>query len=254
MNKRDEDRRFWSDGHGIHHLATFGERLLVGFVDWAAALFIGGAVGAIVTVTYVYWSAEYVHVYGFTAPVAKLNWYVFGTAETGGILLFEPVAFMFATIVHIAYVIMLARRNDTLGQVAFSLKIKRDNLESLGLRRCLVHKFVGSPGLLLPYILLLLLGILFVVLKGFEAMFYERIDLLGILSTPVNRIWSIGVDAYWIVAPILIVVNHVWVLRDTKYRTLHDVILDTVMVQDRILSTNHAAFPSTGREPVERWD
>ncbi len=254
MNKSAKRPRYWTDGHSIHHLATFGERLLVGFVDWAAALFIGGAAGAIVTVAYVYWNSEPVHVYGIAGSAVNLNWYVFGTAGTGGILLFEPVAFMFATIVHIVYAIMLARGNNTLGQMAFTLKIKRDNLDLLGLRRCLLHKFVGSPGLVLPYILLLSLGMLFFVLRGFEAVFDQRIDLLGILSDPVTRIWSVGVDVYWILAPILAVVNHLWVFGDAKHRTPHDVMLDTVMVQDRVLSTNPAAFPSTGRETVERWD
>ena len=63
-----------------------------------------------------------------------------------------------------------------------------------------------------------------------------------------------GVDVYWIMAPVLVVVNHVWILKSAKGRAPHDIMLDAVFVQDRILSTNRAAFPSTGRAPVERWD
>ena len=34
MSEASDKRRFWSDGHGIYHIATFGERLFAGFLDW----------------------------------------------------------------------------------------------------------------------------------------------------------------------------------------------------------------------------
>ena len=224
-----------------------------GFVDWAVALFVGVTVGASVTVYYVYAVAE--TSVGFDGRrTLELNWYVFGTAETGGILLFEPMVFVVATIVHFVSAILLGRGVNTLGYRAFRLRAKRDNLDQLGVMRCLLHRFVGSPGLVLPYLLIMLLGALFVVLQVFEALFGQRFDLLGILSDPVTGIWSVGVDVYWITAPILVVINHVWILKNAKGQAPHDIVLDTVLVQDRILSTNRAAFPSVGREPVERWD
>ncbi len=253
MAGESDRRRFWSDGHGIYHIATFGERAFAGFVDWAVALFVGVAVGASVTVYYVYATAESsVGLDGL--QTLDLNWYVFGTAETGGILLYEPVVFVVATIVHLVSAILLARGVNTLGYRAFRLRVNRDNLDSLGVTRCVLHRFVGSPGLVLPYALIVLLGVLFGILKGFDVLFAQRIDLLGILSDPVTGIWSVGVDVYWILAPVLVVLNHVWIFKGAKGRAPHDIMLDTVFVQDRILSTNRAAFPSKGRAPVERWD
>ena len=253
MAGESDRRRFWSDGHGIYHIATFGERAFAGFVDWAVALFVVGAVGASVTVYYVYATAE-TSVGLDGRRTLDLNWYVFGMAETGGILLYEPVVFMVATIVHLVSAIMLARGINILGYRAFRLRVKRDNLDSLGVTRCVLHKFVGSPGLVLPYVLIVLLGLLFGTLKSLDVLFDQRIDLLGILSDPVTGIWSVGVDVYWILAPVLVVLNHVWILKTAKGRAPHDIMLDTVVIQDRILSTNRAAFPSTGRAPVERWD
>lgn len=253
MAGESERRRFWSDGHGIYHIATFGERAFAGFVDWAVALFVGLGVGASATVYYVYETGE-VSIGLDGRRIQELNWYVFGTAETGGILLIEPMVFVVATIVHLVSAILLARGSNTLGYRAFRLRVKRDNLDRLGLARCVLHRFVGSPGLVLPYVLIALLGLLFGVLKLFETLFAQRIDLLGILSNPVTAIWSVGVDVYWIVAPVLVVMNHVSILKSAKGRAPHDIVLDTVVVQDRILSTNHAAFTPGGREPVERWD
>ena len=253
MAGETDRRRFWSDGHGIYHIATFGERAFAGFVDWAVALFVGLAVGASVTVYYVYATAESSVAFDGRRTL-ELNWYVFGTAETGGILLFEPMVFLVATIVHFVSAIMLGWGINTLGYRAFRLSVKRDNLDSLGVTRCVLHRFIGSPGLVLPYLLIVSLGVLFGTLKGFEVVFDQRFDLLGILSDPVTRIWSVGVYVYWILAPVLVVLNHVWILKTAKGRAPHDIMLDTVMVQDRILSTNPDAFPAVGRDPVERWD
>ena len=245
MDKASDKRRFWSDGHGIYHIATFGERFYAGLVDWAVALFIGGFVGATVTVAYVYLTAKSRY---------DINWYVYGRAETGGILLFEPVTFAFATIVHLVFAIRLARGDNTLGYRALRLRIERDNLDRLGLMRCLLHKFIGSPGLALPYLLFLSLGMVSLFSLNFEAVYDQRIGPMGILRHLVTNSWPLGVYIYWIAAPIIVVINHLWVLVDAKSRAPHDIMLDTVVVQDRILSTNRAAFPSTGRAPVARWD
>ena len=186
MAGETDRRRFWSDGHGIYHIATFGERAFAGFVDWAVALFVGFAVGASVTVYYVYATAE--SSVGLDGRrTLELNWYVFGTAETGGILLYEPVSFVVATMVHLVSAILLALGVNTLGYRAFRLRVKRDNLDSLGVTRCVLHKFVGSPGLVLPYVLIVLLGLLFGILKVVEVLLAQRIDLLGILSDPSDR-------------------------------------------------------------------
>ncbi len=245
MSGTSDVRRFWSDGHGIYHVATFGERLFASSLDWLVALSVGSFLGSVVTVTYVVRVSE---------PDEELDWYVFGEPETGGIFLFWPVMFVFATIVHIAFAWMLARRGETIGYHALKLKLKRDNLEPLGLRRCMLRKFVGSPGLILPYVLVVVLSMLFMCLKVSEWLFDTRVDLFGILSDPVLGIWSFGVTTYWIATPILVAVNHIRVNKDAKGRMPHDVMLDILVVQDRILSTNRASFPSTGRAPVERWD
>lgn len=77
MNGASGKRRYWSDGHGIYHVATMGERLFAG--EWLAAIFIGVIIAASLTVEFVYSRAE---------TPEEVNWYVFGDGVTGGILLF----------------------------------------------------------------------------------------------------------------------------------------------------------------------
>ena len=244
MSNGSDKRRYWSDGRGIYHLATLGERFYAGFMEWVLALFIGGFVGSFVTVTYVYLTAKSRY---------DINWYVYGSAKSGGILLFEPVTLVFATIVHLVMAVRLARGEGTFGYRRLRLRVERDNLDRLGLVRSLLHKFFGSPGIALAYVLILSLGLLSLFSLNFEAVFNGRIGPGGILRHVVTNSWPVGVDIYWIAAPILVVVNHVWVLVDQKSRMPHDLVLDTVVVQERILSTNPKVFPPAGSRTVERW-
>ena len=240
-----DKRRFWSDGDGIYHIATFGERLFAGFWEWVAAVFIGGFVAASVTVWFVLTRAE---------TPEEVNWYVFGDGVTGGILLFFPLMLAFPAIVHLVSGIVLASVGQGLGYRAMMLRVRRDNLEELDWRRVMIRQFIGSPGLMLPFLLMVLGGGLYLCLRVIALMFGVGIDVLDVSDDQVNRIWSIFVRTYWITVPILVFANHLWMRIDAKGRPPHDVLLDVVVIQDRILSTNRAAFPPTGREPVERWD
>ena len=244
MSEGSDKRRYWSDGHGIYHVATIGERFYAGLLDWVLALFIGGFVGAWVTGMYVYLTAKSRY---------DIDWYVYGSAKSGGILLFEPVTLLFATVVHLVMAVRLARGEGTFGYRRFRVRVERDNLDRLGLMRCLLHKFLGSPGMALPYMLLLLLGLLSLFSLNFEAVFEGRIGPGGILRHLVTNSWPLGVNIYWIAGPILVVINLLWVLVDRKGRMPHDIMLDTVVVQERVLSTNPKVFPPAGSRTVERW-
>lgn len=245
MSGASDKRRLWSDGHGIYHIATMGERLFAGAWEWAVAVFIGGFVAASVTVGFVYSRAE---------TPEDVNWYIFGDGVTGGILLFFPLVLVFPPIVRLVSGIVLAFVGQGLGYRAMMLRIKMDNLEHLGWRRVIFRQFIGSPGLTIPCLLTVLTGASYLCLRLMALMFDLHIDVLDVSDDQVNRIWSIFVRAYWIMVPLLVFANHLWMRIDAKGRPPHDVLLDVVVVQDRILSKNRAAFPSTGRAPVERWD
>lgn len=222
-----------------------GERLFAGFWEWVAAVFIGGFVAASVTVWFVLGRAE---------NPEEVNWYVFGDGVTGGILLFFPLLLMFPPIVHLVSGIVLAFVGQGLGYRAMMLRIKSDNLGQLSWQRVMLRQFIGSPGLMIPCLLVVLTGAPYLCLRVIALMFDLRIDVLVISDNQVNGLWSIFVRTYWITVPLLIFANHLWIRIDAKGRPPHDVLLDIVVVQDRILSTNRAAFPLTGRSPVERWD
>lgn len=245
MAGESDRRRFWSDGHGIYHIATMGERLFAGFWEWAAAVFIGGFFAASVTVQFVLSRAE---------NPEEVNWYVFGDGETGGILLFYPLLLAIPPIVHLASGIVLASVGQGLGYRAMTLRVKRDNLEQLSWQRVMLRQFIGSPGLMMPCLLVVLMGVPYLCLRVIALMFDLRINVLDVSDDQVNTLWSIFVWTYWTTVPLLVFANHLWMRIDAKGRPPHDVLLDVVVVQDRILSTNRAAFPSMGRAPVERWN
>ena len=245
MASESDRRRFWSDGRGIYHIATIGERAFAGFWEWVAAVFIGVFVAASVTVWFVTRRAE---------DPEEVNWYVFGDGDTGGILLFYPLVLVFPAIVRAVSGIVLASVGQSLGYRSMMLRVVRDNLDELGWRRVMIRQFIGSPGLMIPFLLMVLAVGLYLCLSLIALMFDLRIDALDVSDDQVNRIWSIFVRTYWITVPILVFANHWWMKVDAKGRPPHDVLLDVVVVQNRILSTNRAAFPPVGRDKVERWD
>lgn len=107
---------------------------------------------------------------------------------------------------------------------------------------------------MVPCLLVALSGAAYLCLWFIALLFDLHIGILDLTDDRVNWIWSVFARTYWITVPLLVLVNHLWMRRDAMGRPPHDVLLDVVVVQNRILSTNRAAFPSDDREPVERWD
>ena len=222
MDKASDKRRFWSDGHGIYHLATFGERFYAGLVDWAIVIILGLVLSVIVST-----------IYGFVFQGDPYAYYVYGDTEDDRILLVIPLTVVFATIIQIASAIMVARFGVSFGYRVMKLAVKRENAGRLDWWRCLGRKLVGSPLLSFPYLTLML--------------WYISGDVFSEFWSDAAAVLAIAVAAW-------ILVNHAWIRFDAQWRCLSDVLTGTVMVQNRILSTNRAAFPTGGRLPVERWD
>ena len=218
MQDATNKRRFWSDGHGIYHLATFGERLSAGIAEWAVVFVIGLVLSVIVST-----------VYGYIVAGDPYAYYVYGEGENDKILLFIPLTIVFGTIAHLVSTLLVARFGVSFGYRVMALAVKRENAGRLGWWRCVVRKFVGSPLLSVPYLTLLLW-----VLSGDAFVEY----------------WSGATVGLVIVIAALVFLNHAWIRFNAQWRCLSDVLTGTVVVQDRILSTNRAAFPSVGREPV----
>ncbi len=222
MAAQADRRRFWSDGRGIYHIATFGERLFAGIAEWAIVIVVGLAASAIVST-----------VYGYITVGDPYAYYVYGDGEDDRVLLIAPMTCAFVTIIQIVSAFLVARFGASAGYHVMTLAVKRENAGRLGWRRCLVRKSISSPLLSVPLLTLAIWGVVGGAFGGF---------------------WS---SAFGIVAIVIIawiVVNHAWIRFDAQWRCLSDVLMGTVVVQNRILSTNREAFPSTGREPVERWD
>ena len=121
-----------------------------------AAVFIGGFVAASVTVWFVTRRAE---------TPEEVNWYVFGDGETGGILLFFPLMLLLPAIVHLVSGIVLASVGQSLGYRAMMLRVKRDNPDELGWRRVMLRQIIGSPGLMIPCLFMVLTGGLYLFLR-----------------------------------------------------------------------------------------
>ena len=222
MSNVSDTRRFWSDGHGIYHIATFGERLFAGVAEWGIIVILGLALSVIVST-----------VYGYVFQGDPYAYYVYGDSEDERILLVLPLTIGIATVIHIASAFLVALFGVSFGYRVMNLAVKRENAGRLDWWRCLGQKLVGSPLLSFPYLTLML--------------WYMSGDGF-------SEFWSDATAVLLIVVAAWILVNHAWIRFDAQWRCLSDVLTGTVMVQNRILSTNRAAFPTGGRLPVERWD
>ena len=243
MSEGSGRRRFWSDGHGIYHVATFGERVFAGIAEWGVVIVLSGAV-----------SVALATVYGYFVLGDANAYYVYGDAENDRIRLVIPLMIVFVTITHVVSAVMVARVGVSFGDHVLTLAVKRENASMLGWRRSLMRKLIGSPVLSIPYLALLLQGLLFVCWKISGLISGDSDDLVGFLRDALTGYWSSAAVIILVVTPALVLVNHVWMIVDGKWRCVNDVMLDTVVVQNRILSTNRDAFPSISRGPVERWD
>lgn len=243
MSEGSDKRRFWSDGNGIYHVATFGERVFSGIAEWGVVIVLSGAV-----------SVALATVYGYFVLGDANAYYVYGDADTDRIRLVIPLMILFVTITHVVSAIMVARYGASLGDHVLTLAVKRENASQLGWRRSVVRKLIGSPVLSIPYFALLLQGVLFACWKIAELFFGQSNDLVDLLRDTLTGYWSSAAVIILVVTPALVLVNHAWMRVDDNWRCINDVILDTVVVQNRILSTNRDAFPSISRGPVERWD
>ena len=243
MDKASDKRRFWSDGHGIYHIATFGERVFAGIAEWAIVIILGLVLSVIVST-----------IYGYVFQGDPYAYYVYGDTEDDRILLVVPLTVVFATIIQIASAIMVGRFGVSFGYHVMTLAVKRQDADRLGWRRCLVRKMIGSPLLSIPYLALVLQGLLFVCWGFSGTLLGESNELVVLLRSALTGYWPSATVLVLIAIAVLVLTNHGWMRIDPDWRSVSDVLVDTVVVQNRILSTNRAAFPSTGRKPVERWD
>lgn len=222
MSEVSDKRRFWSDGHGIYHIATIGERLFAGLAEWMIVFVIGLVLSVVVST-----------VYGYIVAGEPYAYYVYGDYKDDRVLLVVPLTIVFGTIAHVVSAFLVYLFGVSFGYHVMALAVKHENAGRLSWWRCLVRKLVGSPLLSIPYLVF--------VYWGFSG------DAFG-------TFWSSAAAALVIVVGAWVVVNHAWIRFDHQRRCVSDVLTGTVVVQNRILSTNPAAFPSTGRAPVERWD
>ena len=153
MDKASDKRRFWSDGHGIYHLATFGERFYAGLVEWAIVIILGLVLSVIVST-----------IYGYVFQGDAYAYYVYGDTEDDRILLVVQLTVVFATIIQIASAIMVARFGVSFGyrRDDFGGQTSRRRIDS-DWRRCSgSQNDRQSHFLSIPYLALVLQGLLFV--------------------------------------------------------------------------------------------
>ena len=211
MAEESNGERMWSDGQSMFRLATVGVRMFAGFLDWIFTLGVAAILAAILATVY----------NGVFAGERVVSYWV--------------VTAVVVTVVHTAAAVMVVRRGEKPGYTALRLLAKRDDGERISWGRALTRGVLGSPGLTVPW---LAIGMQNVIVFGVETSsewfdtsnsFAESMDGYGI------GFWSVTLMAIWIAVPLLILMNHAWMIFDAKGRGLHDLIVGTVVVGGRIV-------------------
>ncbi len=203
--------------------ASVWSRLWASSIDWTIAVVVGCILGFVAGIAYMW-------VFQTTRRDEIIGVDMSGI---GAIFLFFIVAFVVACVVHVGLAFMVAARGDTPGHGVMRLSIERAGGSRLGWRRALSRELVGSPCVLIVCADLLVSFLIYLcifVLGSFHEPFN---DLLVFSGEGTSGIWSSWLLVSWIAIPVLLVVNHVWMVADVKGRGLHDRLLDTVVLQYR---------------------
>lgn len=221
-------RRIWSDGSASYEIASASERLGAGVVDWIFAICAGGILG---------FAGSFAHRV-FVSWDEAIN-DVDGSTAYDGFLPYVISAVAIATIVHLSYVIMVVTSGDTPGHRLASLAIKRKGVERIGWKRAVLRGLAGSPGLVVPYLSILVQQLVSYGSKAFVA--GAGFDF-----------WTAAVLIPLVIVPILVVSNHIWMIIDVQNRGFGDIFAGTVVVKNRMLPLDRREAPAPGVEHVGR--
>ena len=122
--------------------AGVGRRLVAGFVDWVVAMVIGAVGGLFVSIGFIVLASV------MRDPHGGAN-----MASVGATFLYPPATFAVATLVHLFFGIRASRRGDTPGHRSVGLKIASADGSRVGWPRALARQFMGSPLLVLLYVM-----------------------------------------------------------------------------------------------------
>ena len=211
MIEESREGRLWSDGQSVYRLASMGVRLFAGVLDWVFAVGFAAIVGSVLAAIYNGIVAEYRTISYLTSIVVVF------------------------TLVHIASAIMVFRRGDTPGNNAVRLVVKRDDAGRIGWARALVRRFVGTPGLSVPWVAIALQNVIVFGVETSSAWFGTSDSLAESLGGYGFAFWSATLTATWIAVLVLVLLNHAWMVFDAKHRGIHDLIVGTVVVGDRVV-------------------
>ena len=204
---RPTDQAGMDAPHGIHEIASIRRRVLAAIVDWTIAISIGALLGFVLLGVYFRWvSAE--------APTGQL--------ALGGVFIFPVLTYVCATIIHLLFACFVGTLGYTPGHRLLDLAVQRADGGRVGLLRALLRGLAGSACLLVPY-LMVVLGITFELI-GFER--YISRDAVGYF-------WFFVIFASVFATPLVGLAIHWWMLYDAEKRGLHDLMVDTVVVQLR---------------------
>ena len=187
--------------HGVHEIASIRRRVLAAIVDWIIGTIISAALGFLLAITVLI-----VHY--------NTNWTgreeIIGADFTPLIVLYLPIIVGLAgtPIVQLIFAYRMGSRGTTPGHGQLNLAVQRADGGGVGRRRALLRSLAGSPCLLVPYLVFIL---------------FSSSDWFAIFAIFAS-----------VVAVLLVAIaNHLWMLLDAKNRGLHDLMVDTVVVQLR---------------------
>ncbi len=183
-----------TDGGAEFVFPSVRSRLLAGIVDWVVAFVWGAAAWAVV------WGPNLLWHYPFGEHFLADLVYHFGGSVVSGVLILR---FLFNGI-------SISSGGDTFGHRRFGLRVAMVDGGCIGWRRALTRQFLGSP-LLFAYFLPVSIGF-----------------LIGAWETVYWLTWGL------IVAAVVAMGNHFWMVLDDQGQGWHDQLVGTVVVRDRV--------------------
>ena len=211
MAEVSSNEHLWSDRQNEFRLATVGVRLFAGFLDWIFTVGIAAILAAILATI------------------------VNALVSDGVVITYFFALIIVGTVVHLAPAIMVVRRGEKPGYTALRLLAKRDGAGRIGWRRAVARGVLGSPALTVPWLAIGAQNLVVFCVETSSTWFGTPDGIAESLGGYGFEFSSVNLAAMGIAIPVLVLLNHVWMILDAKKRGLHDVIVGTVVVGGRIV-------------------
>ena len=205
--------------------ASVGQRVSAALIDWTLTMFcsvIGGIGIAIVFL--------------ISAIVTYKEYMGASFAPLATVVIVFPASLSIAPLAYLIHAFN-SEFGDTYGNRQMRISIRTIEMKRINKRRAILRHILGSPLLMsmllsitplwTPYIIIVILGEWFEILD-------ELAESIANMSLYFWFIWGVPAVSVFVVAPVLALANHVYMIFDIRNRGWQDRIAGTVVIKNSI--------------------